>query len=91
MASLASLQVNSISLVSLTHYDEKLENFIEMRTFDKLRSNYFCVSSGIARNCLMEKTVWLVILLTTTVCVIPGLAVSFLRTDLFPTLTDKVE
>ncbi|TKS73585.1 putative phospholipid-transporting ATPase IM [Collichthys lucidus] len=45
---------------------------------------------GTARNCLSEKSVWLVILLTTVVCVVPGLVVSFLRADLFPTLTDKV-
>ncbi|XP_071752711.2 phospholipid-transporting ATPase ID [Centroberyx gerrardi] len=45
---------------------------------------------GTARNCLTEKSVWLVILLTTVVCVMPGLAVCFLRADLFPTLTDKV-
>uniref|UniRef100_A0A8C4EVF5 Phospholipid-transporting ATPase n=1 Tax=Dicentrarchus labrax TaxID=13489 RepID=A0A8C4EVF5_DICLA len=44
---------------------------------------------GTARNCLSEKSVWLVILLTTVVCVVPGLVVSFLRVDLFPTLTDK--
>ncbi|AWP08276.1 Phospholipid-translocating ATPase [Scophthalmus maximus] len=45
---------------------------------------------GTASSCLSEKSVWLVILLTTVVCVVPGLAVSFLRVDLFPTLTDKV-
>ncbi|XP_042351750.1 probable phospholipid-transporting ATPase IM [Plectropomus leopardus] len=45
---------------------------------------------GTARNCLSEKSVWLVILLTAVVCVVPGLAVSFLRVHLFPTLTDKV-
>ncbi|XP_029909378.1 phospholipid-transporting ATPase ID [Myripristis murdjan] len=45
---------------------------------------------GTARNCLAEKSVWLVILLTTVVCVMPGLAVCFLRAELFPTLTDKV-
>ncbi|XP_014866919.1 PREDICTED: phospholipid-transporting ATPase ID-like isoform X1 [Poecilia mexicana] len=45
---------------------------------------------GTARNCLSEKSVWLVILLTTVVCILPGLVVSFLRVDLFPTLTDKV-
>uniref|UniRef100_A0A3Q1IQG7 Phospholipid-transporting ATPase n=1 Tax=Anabas testudineus TaxID=64144 RepID=A0A3Q1IQG7_ANATE len=44
---------------------------------------------GTARNCLSEKSVWLIILLTTVVCVVPGLAVSFLRVDLFPTLRDK--
>ncbi|CAG5957858.1 unnamed protein product [Menidia menidia] len=45
---------------------------------------------GTARNCLSEKSVWLVILLTTVVCVMPGLVISLLRVDLFPTLTDKV-
>ncbi|XP_029009045.1 probable phospholipid-transporting ATPase IM isoform X2 [Betta splendens] len=45
---------------------------------------------GTARNCLSEKSVWLIILLTAVVCVVPGVAVSFLRIDLFPTLTDKV-
>ncbi|XP_010786384.1 probable phospholipid-transporting ATPase IM [Notothenia coriiceps] len=45
---------------------------------------------GTARNCLSEKIVWLVILLTSVVCVVPGMAVSFLRVELFPTLTDKV-
>ncbi|XP_067358114.1 probable phospholipid-transporting ATPase IM isoform X4 [Channa argus] len=45
---------------------------------------------GTARNCLSEKSVWLVILLNTVVCVVPGLAVSFVRVDLYPTLTDKV-
>ncbi|KAF3854964.1 hypothetical protein F7725_023019 [Dissostichus mawsoni] len=46
---------------------------------------------GTARNCLSEKSVWLVILLTSVVCVVPGMAVSFLRVELFPTLTDKVQ
>lgn len=50
-----------------------------------------CFSPGSARNCLSEKSVWLVILLTTVVCVVPGLVVRFLRVDLFPTLTDKVQ
>ncbi|KAM9376045.1 phospholipid-transporting ATPase ID [Pholidichthys leucotaenia] len=45
---------------------------------------------GTARNTLSEKSVWLVILLTAVVCVVPGLAVSFVRVHLFPTLTDKV-
>ncbi|XP_028263560.1 phospholipid-transporting ATPase ID isoform X2 [Parambassis ranga] len=45
---------------------------------------------GTAQNCLSEKSVWLVILLTTVVCVVPGLVISFLRVVLFPTLTDKV-
>lgn len=51
----------------------------------------FYSSSGTARNCLSEKSVWLVVLLTTVVCVMPGLVVKFLRVDLFPTLTDKVQ
>ncbi|XP_074532860.1 phospholipid-transporting ATPase ID isoform X2 [Halichoeres trimaculatus] len=45
---------------------------------------------GTARNCLSETSVWLVIVLTSVVCVMPGLAVSFLRVNLFPTLIDKV-
>ncbi|XP_033823522.1 phospholipid-transporting ATPase ID [Periophthalmus magnuspinnatus] len=45
---------------------------------------------GTSRNALSELNVWLVILLTTVVCVVPGLVVSFLRVDLFPTETDKV-
>ena len=49
------------------------------------------VSSGTARNCLSEKSVWLVILLTTVVSVVPGLVIRFLRVDLFPTLTEKVQ
>ncbi|XP_030282282.1 probable phospholipid-transporting ATPase IM isoform X1 [Sparus aurata] len=56
--------------------------------FGILPSNFPFV--GTARSCLSEQSVWLVILLTTVVCVVPGLAVSFLRVDLFPTLTDKV-
>uniref|UniRef100_A0A671WBA4 Phospholipid-transporting ATPase n=1 Tax=Sparus aurata TaxID=8175 RepID=A0A671WBA4_SPAAU len=55
--------------------------------FGILPSNFPFV--GTARSCLSEQSVWLVILLTTVVCVVPGLAVSFLRVDLFPTLTDK--
>ncbi|CAB1322628.1 unnamed protein product [Coregonus sp. 'balchen'] len=45
---------------------------------------------GTGRNCLTQKSVWLVIMLTTVACVMPGLAVRFLKTDLYPTLTDKV-
>uniref|UniRef100_A0A8C7FU36 Phospholipid-transporting ATPase n=1 Tax=Oncorhynchus kisutch TaxID=8019 RepID=A0A8C7FU36_ONCKI len=46
---------------------------------------------GTARNCLTQKSVWLVIMLTTVACVMPGLAVRFLKTDLYPTLTDKIQ
>ncbi|XP_076863534.1 phospholipid-transporting ATPase ID isoform X3 [Brachyhypopomus gauderio] len=45
---------------------------------------------GTARNTLNEKTVWLVILLTTVVCTMPVVAIRFLRTELQPTQTDKV-
>lgn len=51
----------------------------------------FLIFLGTAQNCLSEKSVWLVILLTTVVCVVPGLVISFLRVVLFPTLTDKVQ
>ncbi|XP_037539634.1 phospholipid-transporting ATPase ID [Nematolebias whitei] len=56
--------------------------------FAILQSNFPFV--GAARNSLSEKSVWLVILLTTVVCVVPGLVISFLRVDLLPTFTDKV-
>ncbi|MBN3296332.1 AT8B2 ATPase, partial [Amia calva] len=45
---------------------------------------------GTARNSLCQKSVWLVILLTTVVCIVPVVAVRFLRAELFPTMTDKV-
>lgn len=48
------------------------------------------VSSGTSRNCLSEANVWLVVVLTTVVCVVPSLTLRFLRVDLSPTTTDKV-
>ncbi|XP_028814034.1 phospholipid-transporting ATPase ID isoform X2 [Denticeps clupeoides] len=45
---------------------------------------------GTARNSLSQKSVWLVILLTTVVCIMPMVVYRFLRTDLRPTLSDKV-
>ncbi|XP_687715.4 probable phospholipid-transporting ATPase IM isoform X1 [Danio rerio] len=45
---------------------------------------------GSARNSLNQKIVWLVILLNTVVCIMPMLAVRFIKTDLYPTHTDKV-
>ncbi|XP_017563788.1 probable phospholipid-transporting ATPase IM isoform X3 [Pygocentrus nattereri] len=45
---------------------------------------------GTARNALNQKSVWLVILLTTVVCIMPVVAMRFLKTDLHPTQTDKV-
>uniref|UniRef100_A0A8C7ZEC1 Phospholipid-transporting ATPase n=1 Tax=Oryzias sinensis TaxID=183150 RepID=A0A8C7ZEC1_9TELE len=45
---------------------------------------------GAARNCLSEKSVWLVILLTTAVCIVPDLFVRSIRASLFPTQTDRV-
>uniref|UniRef100_A0A8C6U2N3 Phospholipid-transporting ATPase n=1 Tax=Neogobius melanostomus TaxID=47308 RepID=A0A8C6U2N3_9GOBI len=44
---------------------------------------------GTSRNTLSELNVWLVILLTAVLCVVPGLVVSFLKVQLFPTQTDK--
>uniref|UniRef100_A0A8B9RLR4 Phospholipid-transporting ATPase n=1 Tax=Astyanax mexicanus TaxID=7994 RepID=A0A8B9RLR4_ASTMX len=44
---------------------------------------------GTARNTLNQKSVWLVILLTTVVCTMPVVAMRFLKTDLHPTQTDK--
>ncbi|XP_046715041.1 phospholipid-transporting ATPase ID isoform X4 [Silurus meridionalis] len=45
---------------------------------------------GTAPNSLNQKSVWLVILLVTVVCIMPVVAIRFLRTDLNPTQTDKV-
>uniref|UniRef100_A0A8C1FNZ9 Phospholipid-transporting ATPase n=1 Tax=Cyprinus carpio carpio TaxID=630221 RepID=A0A8C1FNZ9_CYPCA len=45
---------------------------------------------GTARNSLNQKIVWLVILLTTVVCIMPMVAVRFIKADLYPTQTDKV-
>uniref|UniRef100_A0A673I3V9 Phospholipid-transporting ATPase n=1 Tax=Sinocyclocheilus rhinocerous TaxID=307959 RepID=A0A673I3V9_9TELE len=44
---------------------------------------------GTARNSLNQKIVWLVILLTTVVCIMPMVAVRFIKADLYPTQTDK--
>uniref|UniRef100_A0A671NFW5 Phospholipid-transporting ATPase n=1 Tax=Sinocyclocheilus anshuiensis TaxID=1608454 RepID=A0A671NFW5_9TELE len=40
---------------------------------------------GTARNSLNQKIVWLVILLTTVVCIMPMVAVRFIKADLYPT------
>uniref|UniRef100_A0A6I8SRP2 Phospholipid-transporting ATPase n=1 Tax=Xenopus tropicalis TaxID=8364 RepID=A0A6I8SRP2_XENTR len=45
---------------------------------------------GNARNSLSQKSVWLVIFLTTVICVMPVLTFRFLKADLSPTLSDKV-
>ncbi|KAL0968678.1 hypothetical protein UPYG_G00270100 [Umbra pygmaea] len=45
---------------------------------------------GSARSCLAQWSVWLVTLLTTVMCVMPGIAVRFLKSELRPTVTDKV-
>lgn len=89
MAYLASFQVISHSLVSFAQCETCERKIYSCMEIDH-KQNWVYVSSGTARNCLSEKSVWLVILLTTVVCVIPGVAVSFLRVNLFPTLTDKV-
>lgn len=49
-----------------------------------------CLTVGTARNSLNQKIVWLVILLTTVVCIMPMVAVRFIKADLYPTQTDKV-
>ncbi|XP_059808713.1 phospholipid-transporting ATPase ID isoform X2 [Hypanus sabinus] len=45
---------------------------------------------GNARNCLVHVTVWLVIIVTTVLCVVPVVVFRFLKVDLKPTLSDKV-
>ncbi|XP_051548241.1 phospholipid-transporting ATPase ID-like isoform X2 [Myxocyprinus asiaticus] len=45
---------------------------------------------GTARNSLNQKFVWLVIVLTTVVCIMPVVAIRFIKADLKPTQTDKV-
>uniref|UniRef100_S4RDT0 Phospholipid-transporting ATPase n=1 Tax=Petromyzon marinus TaxID=7757 RepID=S4RDT0_PETMA len=46
---------------------------------------------GTARNTLNQPSVWLVIALTTIVCIMPIAAFRFLKTDLRPTLSDKTQ
>lgn len=55
-----------------------------------LKLNMLCLTVGTARNSLNQKIVWLVILLTTVVCIMPMVAVRFIKADLYPTHTDKV-
>ncbi|XP_072134331.1 phospholipid-transporting ATPase ID isoform X1 [Mobula birostris] len=45
---------------------------------------------GNARNSLVHVTVWLVIIVTTVLCVVPVVVFRFLKVDLKPTLSDKV-
>ncbi|XP_063053157.1 probable phospholipid-transporting ATPase IM [Engraulis encrasicolus] len=45
---------------------------------------------GTARNALAQRSVWLVILLTTVVCIVPMLAIRLLKKDLDPSLSYKV-
>ncbi|GCC34282.1 hypothetical protein chiPu_0012755 [Chiloscyllium punctatum] len=45
---------------------------------------------GNARNSLAHLTVWLVIIVTTVLCIVPVVAIRFLMVDLKPTLSDKV-
>ncbi|KAA0724264.1 Phospholipid-transporting ATPase ID [Triplophysa tibetana] len=45
---------------------------------------------GTARNSLDQPVVWLVIFLTTVVCIMPMVAIRFIKTDCYPTQTDKV-
>ncbi|XP_041031149.1 phospholipid-transporting ATPase ID isoform X2 [Carcharodon carcharias] len=45
---------------------------------------------GNARNSLVHLTVWLVIIVTTVLCIVPVVAIRFLTVHLKPTLSDKV-
>ncbi|XP_072479715.1 probable phospholipid-transporting ATPase IM isoform X2 [Notamacropus eugenii] len=45
---------------------------------------------GNARHSLAQKSIWLVILLTTVVSVMPVITLRFLKVDLYPTLSDQV-
>lgn len=45
---------------------------------------------GVARNTLNQASVWLTILLTTILCVLPVVAYRFLLMQLRPTINDKV-
>uniref|UniRef100_A0A250YM10 Phospholipid-transporting ATPase n=1 Tax=Castor canadensis TaxID=51338 RepID=A0A250YM10_CASCN len=45
---------------------------------------------GNARHSLSQKCIWLVILLTTVASVIPVVAFRFVKTDLYPTLSDQI-
>ncbi|XP_041917546.1 probable phospholipid-transporting ATPase IM [Alosa sapidissima] len=57
-------------------------------TFDEL-PKYFPFF-GTAHNCLTCRTVWLVILLTTVTCIMPGVVFRFVQRELCPTLIEKV-
>ncbi|XP_063309827.1 phospholipid-transporting ATPase ID-like [Pelobates fuscus] len=46
---------------------------------------------GTARNSLNQPSVWLAIFLTTILCVLPVVAYRFLRSELKPTFSDKVQ
>ncbi|KAK1789851.1 hypothetical protein P4O66_015724 [Electrophorus voltai] len=63
--------------------------FCDWRSLKAYVPCWACFTLGTARNTLNEKTVWLVILLTTVVCTMPVVAIRFIRTDLQPTQTDK--
>uniref|UniRef100_A0A7N6BXW1 Phospholipid-transporting ATPase n=1 Tax=Anabas testudineus TaxID=64144 RepID=A0A7N6BXW1_ANATE len=83
--------VVSVQIGLVTHYWTAVNHLFIWGSLIVYFAILFAMQSdGTARNCLSEKSVWLIILLTTVVCVVPGLAVSFLRVDLFPTLRDKV-
>ncbi|XP_044515985.1 probable phospholipid-transporting ATPase IM [Gracilinanus agilis] len=45
---------------------------------------------GNARHSLTQKNIWLVILLTTVVSVMPVIAFRFIKVDLYPTLSDQI-
>ncbi|RVE71677.1 hypothetical protein OJAV_G00054380 [Oryzias javanicus] len=73
---------------SLTMYFAVLFAMQSDGLFGIFPNTFSCV--GASRNCLSEKSVWLVILLTTAVCIVPDLFIRSIRVNLFPTQTDKV-
>ncbi|KAF6731867.1 Phospholipid-transporting ATPase ID [Oryzias melastigma] len=73
---------------SLTMYFAVLFAMQSDGLFGIFPNTFSCV--GASRNCLSETSVWLVILLTTAVCIVPDLFIRSIRVNLFPTQTDKV-
>ncbi|XP_036068211.1 probable phospholipid-transporting ATPase IM isoform X3 [Oryzias melastigma] len=73
---------------SLTMYFVVLFAMQSDGLFGIFPNTFSCV--GASRNCLSETSVWLVILLTTAVCIVPDLFIRSIRVNLFPTQTDKL-
>lgn len=50
-----------------------------------------CVCAGTAQNSLSQPNIWLIILLTSILCVLPVVTFRFLMIQLCPTINDKVQ